>query len=109
MLQSSDSKQYFGSTGIFSEVPSEFTTIYMSLELADLLKINVEANEVVEWLINFKNEDGGFGTHEQSNINSTYYAIISISLLKNSIKDPHETVKFARACEKPYGGFTVIP
>ena len=104
-----DSKQYFGFTSFFSEVSSEFTTIFMSLELADLLKINVATNEVVEWLLNFKNEDGGFGTHGQSNINSTYYAIASISLLKGSLKDPYETIKFARACEKPYGGFTVIP
>ncbi len=103
------SKRYFGSTDIFSEVSSEFTTTFMTLELADLLKINVSTNEVVEWLLNFKNEDGGFGTQGQSNINSTYYAIASISLLKGSLKNPRETIKFARACEKPYGGFTVIP
>lgn len=103
------SNRYFGSTDIFSDVPSEFITTYMSLELADLLKIKVEADKVARWLISFKNEDDGFGTREQSNINSTYYAIMSLRLLKSSLRDFHDTVKFVRSCEKPHGGFTVIP
>lgn len=104
-----NSKEYFGSTDFFSEVSSEFTTTFMALELADLLKINVEAGEVAKWMINFRNADGGFGTQGQSNINSTYYAVASMNLIKASLSDLRETVTFVRACEKPYGGFTVIP
>jgi hypothetical protein len=104
-----NSKAYFGSTDIFAEVTSEFTTTFMALELADLLKIEVNTKKVAEWLLQFKNDDGGFGTQGQSNINSTYYATASMSLLHENLKDLHETVRFVRACEKPYGGFTVIP
>ena len=104
-----NSKQYFGSTDFFSEVTSEFTTTFMALELAHMLKINVKSEEATEWLLRFRNNDGGFGTQGQSNINSTYYAIASIRLLKKSLKDLRKSVVFVRSCEKPYGGFTVIP
>ena len=104
-----DSKIYFGSTDFFSEVSSEFTTTFMALELADLLKIVVNSREVTEWLLSFKNEDGGFGTRGFSNLNSTYYATASLSLLKENHRKLNETLFFVRACEKPYGGFTVIP
>jgi hypothetical protein len=102
-------KEYFGSTDFFSEVSSEFTTTFMTLELANLLKINIDARDAAEWLVYFRNDDGGFGTQDQSNINSTYYAVASMNLIKASLNNPHETVSFVRTCEKPYGGFTVIP
>jgi hypothetical protein len=101
--------RFFGSPDVFSEVSSEFTTTCMALELADLLKVNVEASKVAEWLVSFRNDDGGFGTHGQSNINSTYYAVASLSLIGRNMKNPVETVKFVRSCEKRHGGFTVVP
>ncbi len=104
-----ESKRYFGSTDFFSEVSSEFTTTFMALELANLLKINVNAREVIEWLLSFKNEDAGFGTKGQSDINSTYYAVASLFLLKANPENLVESLRFVRACEKSYGGFTVIP
>lgn len=103
-----DAKHYFGSTDVFSEVSSEFTTTFLALELANDFKINVET-EVADWLLRFRNRDGGFGSQGQSNINSTYYAIASLSLLKQNLKNLQETLTFVRACEKPYGGFTVVP
>ncbi|MGD0994505.1 MAG: prenyltransferase/squalene oxidase repeat-containing protein [Candidatus Bathyarchaeia archaeon] len=108
-LSTFNTQAYFGSTEFFAEVSSEFTTTFMALELADLLKIKVNKKEVAEWLLHFKNNDGGFGTQGQSNINSTYYATASMSLLNESLRDLRETLMFVRACEKPYGGFTVIP
>jgi hypothetical protein len=104
-----NSKNYFGSTDFFSEVSSEFTTTFMALELADLLKINVNTREVADWLVGFKNRDDGFGTRNHSDINSTYYTIASLLLLKENPKNLIETLRFVRACEKSYGGFTVIP
>ena len=109
LLSILDSKEYFGSTDFFSEVSSEFTTTFMALELAYLLKIKVNTEEVTNWPLNSRNDDGGFGTQGQSNINSTYYAIASINLLKESLNDLRETRTFVRKCEKPYGGFAVIP
>ena len=104
-----NSKNYFGSTVLFSEPSSEFTTTFMALELAHLLKVKAKTEEVTNWLLNSRNDDGGFGIQGQSNINSTYYAIASINLLKENLNDQHETLAFVRACEKPHGGFTVIP
>jgi hypothetical protein len=94
---------------VLPEVSSEFTTIFMTLELAGLLEIQVPKNRTIEWLLRFKNRDGGFSSEEHSNINSTYYAVASLALLNVKIKDLRETVKFVRECEKAYGGFTLIP
>jgi hypothetical protein len=101
------SKKYFGSSDFFSG-SSEFITTFMALELADLLKIDLTASGVVEWLRTFQNGDGGFGPNGHSNIDSIYYAIASLILFGQNPKtdDPY---RFVRACEKPYGGFTVIP
>ncbi len=104
-----NSKNYFGSTVLFSEPSSEFTTTFMALELAHLLKVKVNTEKVSNWLLNSRNDDGGFGIQGQSNINSTYYAIASINLLKENLNNQRETVTFVRKCEKPHGGFTVIP
>ncbi|MCW4044821.1 MAG: hypothetical protein NWE94_04815 [Candidatus Bathyarchaeota archaeon] len=108
LKQTLESKQYFGSINFFSEVSSEFITTFMALELAHLLEIDVNT-EAAKWLMKFRNSDGGFGTYCQSNINSTYYAVASMKLAKANLSNMHETVNFVRACEKPYGGFTVIP
>ena len=103
------SKEYFGSIEVFSEVPSEFITTLMTLEIADVLKISVHTQEISSWLLHFRNSDGGFGTQCQSNINSTFYAVASLSLLKYDLGALRKVVEFVRSCEKPYGGFTVVP
>lgn len=104
-----DSKRYFGSIAVFPEVSSEFTTTFMTIELANQLDINFESEEVASWLLGFRNQDGGYGPHGQSNINSTYYATASLNMLKQNPENLRETLMFVRACEKPYGGFTVVP
>ncbi len=93
----------------FSEVSSEFTTTFITLELASILSFEVKNDDLAEWLLHFKNEDGGFGSQNHSNIDSTYYALASLNLLKKKIKDLEETTAFVRKCEKPHGGFTVVP
>lgn len=103
------SRKYFGSTNFFVEVPSEFELTLMVLELANLFALKLEKNEVVNWLVEFQNEDGGFGAHGHSNINSTFYAVAALELLEFDVKNLHGTVAFLRECEKPYGGFTVVP
>jgi hypothetical protein len=109
LLSILNSKNYFGSTVLFSEPSSEFTTTFMALELAHLLKVKTNTEGVANWLLNSRNDDGGFGIQGQSNINSTYYAIASINLLKENLNNQRETIAFVRACEKSHGGFTVIP
>jgi hypothetical protein len=103
------SKKHFGSANVYVEVASEFQIAHMVLELADLLNIDTTGHEVADWLLGYKNEDGGFGTHQHSNINSTYYAAASLGLLNFDMKSLRDTVAFLRACENPHGGFTVVP
>jgi hypothetical protein len=104
-----DSNKYFGSSNFFSDASSEFTTTLMALELARLLKMDVNSREIVEWLLSFRNKDGGFGIRDHSNVDSTYYAVACLLLLNENSKKLNETIKFVRSCEKPHGGFTVIP
>ena len=102
-------KRHSSLADVLPEVSSEFTTIFMTLELAGLLRIQLPKNRTMEWLLRFKNRDGGFSSEEHSNINSTYYAVASLVLLNVDTEDLRETVKFVRECEKAYGGFTLIP
>jgi hypothetical protein len=102
-------KRHSSFADVLPEVSSEFTTVFMTLELADLLGIQLPKNSLIEGLLRFKNRDGGFSSEEHSNINSTYYAVSSLALLDVKMKDLRETVKFVRECEKAYGGFTLIP
>jgi hypothetical protein len=80
----------------------------MVLELANLLGVD-PGNDVAEWLLRYKNGDGGFGAHKHSNVNSTYYATASLDLLGFDMESLQGTTAFLRSCEKPYGGFTVVP
>jgi len=102
-----DSMKYFGSSVFFSD-SSEFESTLMALELADLLKITVNPSKVEDWLNSFKNTDGGFGPTGKSNIDSTYHAVACLRLLESRLEKPN-ILRFVRSCEKPCGGFTVIP
>jgi len=104
-----NSGRHVGTGDVYAEVSSEFDLTFMILELADLLNVKYDTSETEKWIFKFKNADGGFGARRHSNINSTYYALASLYLLKCNVKRLHDTKIFLRECEKPYGGFTVIP
>jgi len=103
------SKSHFGNVDVYIEVPSEFNVTLLTLELASMLNIQVDGSKVERWLLEYRNEDRGFGAHGHSNIISTYHALASLNLLQNDIANLRETQRFVRECEQPYGGFTVIP
>jgi hypothetical protein len=103
------SDRHFGNVEVYAEVSSEFTVTLLVLELASMLNSEVDGDRVEKWLLEYRNEDWGFGAHGYSNIISTYYAVASLNLLKNDMTGLRETEGFVRECEKPYGGFTVIP
>ena len=102
------SRRYFGNVDVYVEVSSEFESTLMFLELASILKISPDGEEVRRWLLRYRNKDGGFGARGYSNINSTHHAIASLCLLKVNRRDLNDTVGFVRECEQPHGGFTVI-
>ena len=103
------SGRYFSSVDVYVEVSSEFESTLMLLELASILKMRPDGEKAKTWLLRYRNKDGGFGAYGHSNINSTYYAVASLNLLKVDRRDLSDTVTFVRKCEQPYGGFTVIP
>lgn len=102
-------KGTFGTVDVYAEVASEFLLTFMVTELLNMAKIAVNREKITRWLLGFKNRDGGFGAHKHSNLNSTYYAVASLFNLGYPVKSLTETVIYVRACEKPYGGFTVTP
>jgi hypothetical protein len=101
-------KRHLGSVDVYFEVASEFRAAHMVLELANLLGVD-PGNDVAEWLLRYKNGDGGFGAHKHSSVNSTYYATASLDLLGFDMESLQRTTAFLRSCEKPYGGFTIVP
>jgi hypothetical protein len=99
----------FGTVDVYAEVASEFLPIFMAVELAGLAVVEVDRERIVGWLLSFKNVDGGFGAHGRSNLNSTYHAVASLFSLGYPVESLRDTLGYVRACEKPYGGFTVVP
>jgi hypothetical protein len=104
-----NSRRHIGTGDVYAEVSSEFELTFMVLELADSLSVEYDGSEIEKWIFQFRNANGGFGARKHSNINSTYYALASLDLLKYNVKSLQNTKIFLRKCEKPYGGFTVIP
>jgi len=103
------SRRFLSNKDVYVEVSSEFESTLMFLELAMMLKIDPDLERTRRWLLRQRNEDGGFGTRGHSNINSTYHAIASLCLLEANKEDLGKTTRFVRECERPYGGFAVIP
>lgn len=99
----------FGTVDVYAEVASEFLSVFMAVELANMVDVKVNHEKTIDWLLSFKNRDGGFGAHGQANLNSTYHAVASLFNLGYPVRLLRETLEYVRACEKPYGGFTVIP
>jgi hypothetical protein len=103
------SRKLFSSRDTYTEVASEFQFTQMILELANLSGVSSTRNNGAPWLLEYKNSDGGFGVHGHSDVSLTYYAIASLDLLGFDVKSLQESAAFLRTCEKPYGGFTVVP
>jgi len=99
----------FGTVDVYPEVASEFLPIFMAVELACSAVVEVNRKRIVGWLLGFKNGDGGFGAHGHSNLNSTYHAVASLFSLGYPLESLRDTLGYVRACEKSYGGFTVVP
>lgn len=99
----------FETVNVYAEVASEFLLTFMLTELTKIVDVKIESEKIVDWLLSFKNANGGFGAHGHSNLNSTYHAVASLLNLGYPAKSLKDTIKYVRACEKPFGGFTVVP
>jgi hypothetical protein len=99
----------FGTIDAYVEVASEFEVAFMISELVNMMGVEIDREKTVRWLLSYQNRDGGFGAYKHSNLNSTYHAVASLSNLGYAIEFLKKTLAYVRSCEKPSGGFTVIP
>ena len=103
------SRGEFGTVDVYVEVASEFQFVSMVTELANMVDVKINREKTIDWLLSYKNRDGGFGAHGHSNLDSTYHAVSSLFNLGYSVRSLKETIEYVRSCEKPSGGFTVVP
>jgi hypothetical protein len=108
-LLSLSSKGELGTVDVYVEVASEFQFISMITELASMVDVKINREKTIHWLLSYHNIDEGFGAHGHSNLNSTYHAVASLLNLGYPIKSLKKTLEYVRSCEKPGGGFTVVP
>jgi hypothetical protein len=108
-LLSSTFKVEFGTIDVYAEVASEFEATFMVTELTHMAGVEIDREKTKDWLLEFENRDGGFGAHHHSNLDSTYHAVASLFNLGFPVKSLKPTLAYVRSCEKPFGGFTVIP
>jgi hypothetical protein len=102
-------KGEFGTVDVYVEVASEFQFISMITELAGMVGVEIDQEKATSWLLSYQNRDGGFGARGYSNLNSTYHAVSSLFNLGYSVRSLKETIGYVGSCEKPSGGFTVVP
>ena len=109
LLSLQSSKGEFGTVDVYAEVASEFQFTSMITELASIVGVEINNEKTTSWLLSYQNRDGGFEAHGHSNLNSTYHAVSSLFNLGYSVRSLKETIEYVRSCEKPSGGFTVVP
>jgi len=109
LLSIISSQRGFGTIDAHPELDSEFEATYMITELTNMIGVEFDREKTTNWLLSFQNEDGGFGAHSHSNVNSTYHATASLHNLGYHVGSLKTALAFVRSCEKPFGGFTVIP
>jgi len=103
------SMEEFGTVDVYVEVASEFEITFTFTELISMVSVEIDREKTIRWLLSYYNKDGGFGAHRYSNLNSTYYAVAALLNLGYPIKFLKKTLGYVRSCEKPSGGFTVVP
>ena len=109
LLSIHDSKREFGTIDVYVEVASEFEATFMITGLVNIAGVKIDREKIIGWLLSYQNKDGGFGAHGSSNLGSTCHAVASLFNLGYTVKSLKETLGYVRSCEKPSGGFTVIP
>ncbi|MEM3577156.1 MAG: prenyltransferase/squalene oxidase repeat-containing protein [Candidatus Bathyarchaeia archaeon] len=108
-LLSQFSRMEFNAVDVYVEVASEFETVFMATELAKIANVEINREKIAQWLLGYHNADGGFGAYGYSNLNATYHAVATLYNLGYPVKSLKNTLTYVRSCEKPSGGFTVIP
>ncbi|MEM2929433.1 MAG: prenyltransferase/squalene oxidase repeat-containing protein [Thermoproteota archaeon] len=103
-----DSTGRFGASEVDVETVSEVETTFICVELMSMLNIEQNRGKITGFLLSLKNPDGGFGAAESS-LNSTFYALKTLSTLNYPVEGMLDTLRFVRLHENPEGGFSLKP
>jgi len=108
VLELMDSTGRFGAEDVDVESVSELETTFMCVELMNMLNLKQNREKIIGYILSLKNPDGGFGTVESS-LNSTFYALKTLSELNHPVGKAEDTLRFVRLHENPEGGFSLKP
>lgn len=103
-----DSTGRFGAYEVDVETVSEVETTFMCVELMSILNLEQHREKIMEFILSLKNHDGGFGAVESS-LNTTFYALKTLSTLNHPVEGMLDTLHFVRLHENPEGGFSLKP
>ncbi|MGB9718021.1 MAG: prenyltransferase/squalene oxidase repeat-containing protein [Thermoproteota archaeon] len=103
-----DSTGRFGASEVDVETVSEVETTFMCVELMSMLNFEQNRGRIIGFLLSLKNPDGGFGA-AGSSLNSTFYALKTLSTLNHPVDGMLDTLRFVRMHENPDGGFSLKP
>ncbi|MBO3841868.1 MAG: hypothetical protein FGF48_05565 [Candidatus Brockarchaeota archaeon] len=103
-----DSTGRFGAYEVDVETVSEVETTFMCVELMSMLNLEQNREKIIEFILSLKNPDGGFGAVESS-LNTTFYALKTLSTLNHPVEGMLDTLHFVRLHENPEGGFSLKP
>ncbi|MBO3754153.1 MAG: hypothetical protein FGF53_04655 [Candidatus Brockarchaeota archaeon] len=103
-----DSTGRFGAYEVDVETVSEVETTFMCVELMSMLNLEQHREKIIEFILSLKNPDGGFGAVESS-LNTTFYALKTLSTLNHPVEGMLDTLHFVRLHENPEGGFSLKP
>jgi len=98
----------FGDVEVDVEAYSEFESTYMATQVLRELDEPFDPQPTIEWLLQYKNPDGGFGAHGRSTLISTYHAVAALEAMGYDVASIRDVERFVRMCEKPCGGFTSV-
>jgi len=84
------------------EVVSEMETTYRVLRILTLLSIDFDKRQITDFVLKFRNEDGGFGKNHFSTLASTFYATEIFKLIEYSGDEFELTTSYLRSSENEW-------
>jgi len=99
----------FGEVNVDIEAYSEFDSTYKATEILRELRISIDPEPTIRWLLKYLNPDGGFAAGGHSTLTPTFHAVSALRNLGYPVKKLDKTLQFVRSCEKRGGGFTSVP
>jgi hypothetical protein len=93
-----------------TQFESPLETVYYSAEILRMLNYKELSHKIPEMILRLLNNDGGFGSDNHSEIETTYFALASLNSIGYPLKNGLEkTMRFVEKCQNPNHGFASVP